>query len=132
MPKVKIRFLNKPTCTTGRKARGLLLELGAEPESRDLSAERLTEAELEALVGQRDYKEFLNPCNELYRTQKRARSIGRHAVKLLELLAKEPNLIGRPVVTHRSRMVLGFNDEAEEETAAMSALSAGENSKEWR
>jgi hypothetical protein len=48
-----------------------LLEPGAELESRDLSTERLTEAELEALVGQRDYNEFLNPRNELYRTQNR-------------------------------------------------------------
>jgi len=46
-----------------------LLELGSELESRDLSTGRLTEAELEALVGQRDYKEFLNPGNEPYRTQ---------------------------------------------------------------
>ena len=41
-----------------------MLELGAELESRDLAAERLTEAELEALIGQRDCKEFLNPRNE--------------------------------------------------------------------
>lgn len=46
-----------------------MLEHGAEPESRDLSTEPLTEAELEALVGQRGYKEFLNPRNDLYRTQ---------------------------------------------------------------
>ena len=46
-----------------------MLELGAELESRDLATERLTEAELEALIGQRDYKEFLNPRNELYRTR---------------------------------------------------------------
>ena len=44
-----------------------MLELGAELESRDLSTERLTEAELDALVAQRDYKEFLNPRNMLYR-----------------------------------------------------------------
>jgi arsenate reductase-like glutaredoxin family protein len=45
-----------------------LLELGAELESRDLDKERLTEAELEELIGGRDYKEFLNTRNELYRT----------------------------------------------------------------
>ena len=46
-----------------------MLELGAELESRDLSTERLTETELDALIGQRNYKEFLNPRNELYRTR---------------------------------------------------------------
>jgi hypothetical protein len=35
-----------------------LLELGAERESRDLSTDRLTEAELEALISQRVTKSF--------------------------------------------------------------------------
>jgi hypothetical protein len=48
-----------------------LLELGAELESRNLSAERLTEAELEQLIGQRNHREFLSPRNKLYRTQYR-------------------------------------------------------------
>src|SRR5256885_11565066 len=52
----------------------LLLELGAELESRDLATERLTEAELEALIDQRDYKEFLNPRNELDRKSTRLNS----------------------------------------------------------
>jgi len=46
-----------------------LLELGAELESRDLDKQRLTEAGLEELIGNRDYKEFLNARNELYRTR---------------------------------------------------------------
>lgn len=88
-----------------------MLELGAEPESRDLSTERLTEAELEALVGQRGYKQFLNPRNELYCTQNgkehppsRGEAIG--------AAAKERNLFRRPVVTRRSQMVLAFDEEA--------------------
>ena len=51
MPKVKIRFLNKPSWTTCCKARGLLLELGAEREARDLSTERLTKAEPDSRAG---------------------------------------------------------------------------------
>jgi arsenate reductase-like glutaredoxin family protein len=47
-----------------------LLELGAELESRDLDKERLSEAEIEALIGERDYKEFLNTRNDLYRTRR--------------------------------------------------------------
>jgi len=38
--------------------------MGAELESRDLDKERLTEAELDELIGSRDYKEFLNTRNE--------------------------------------------------------------------
>ena len=88
-----------------------MLELGAELESRDLATERLTEAELEALIGQRDYKEFLNPRNELYRT----RNMKEHPpsrTEAIQLMAKEPNLIRRPIVIRDSQMVLGFDEEA--------------------
>jgi len=88
-----------------------LLELGAELESHDLSTERLTEAELEALVGQRDYKEFLNPRNELYRTQNMKEHPPSRA-EAIRLMAKEPNLIRRPVVIRSSQMVLGCDEEA--------------------
>ena len=90
-----------------------MLELGAELESRDLATERLTEAELEALIGQRDYKEFLNPHNELYRT----RNMKEHPpsrAEAIRLMAQEPNLIRRPVVIRDSQMVLGFDEEAYE------------------
>jgi len=88
-----------------------LLELGAELESRDLDKERLSEAELEELIGQRDYKEFLNPRNELFRT----RNMKEHPpsrAEAIQLMAKEPNLIRRPVVIRGSQMVLGFDEEA--------------------
>lgn len=88
-----------------------MLELGAELESRDLSTERLTEAELEALIGQRDYKEFLNPRNELYRTRNMKENPPSRA-EALQLMAKEPNLIRRPIAIHGSQMVLGFDEEA--------------------
>ena len=88
-----------------------MLELGAELESRDLGKERLTEADLEELIGGRDYKEFLNTRNELYR----ARNMKEHPpsrAEAVKLMAKEPNLIRRPVVLRSSEIVLGFNEEA--------------------
>jgi arsenate reductase-like glutaredoxin family protein len=88
-----------------------LLELGAELESRDLDKERLTEAELEELIGRRDYKEFLNTRNELYRT----RNMKEHPPsrsEAIKLMAKEPNLIRRPILLRGSQMVLGFDEEA--------------------
>jgi arsenate reductase-like glutaredoxin family protein len=88
-----------------------LLELGAELESRDLDKDRLTEAELDALIGNRDYKEFLNPRNELYRTRgMRDNPPSRSAA--IKLMAKEPNLIRRPVAIRVSQIVLGFDEEA--------------------
>jgi arsenate reductase/regulatory protein spx len=87
-----------------------LLELGAELESRDLDKERLSEAELDTLIGSRDYKEFLNTRNELYRT----RNMKEHPPargEAIKLMAKEPNLIRRPVVLRGTQMVLGFDEE---------------------
>ena len=41
MPKAKIQFLQKPTCTTCRKAKAYLEKLGAELESRSLDKQKL-------------------------------------------------------------------------------------------
>jgi arsenate reductase len=88
-----------------------LLELGAELESRDLDKERLTEAELEELIDGRDYKEFLNSRNELYRE----RNMKEHPpsrAEAIKLMAKQPNLIRRPIVIRGAQMILGFDEEA--------------------
>ena len=85
--------------------------MGAEIESRDLDKQRLTEAELEELIGNRDYKEFLNARNELYRTRK-MKEHPPSRPEAIQLMAKEPNLIRRPVVIRSSQIVLGFDEEA--------------------
>ena len=85
--------------------------MGAEIESRDLDQQRLTEAELEELIGNRDYKEFLNARNELYRTRK-MKEHPPSRPEAIQLMAKEPNLIRRPVVIRSSQIVLGFDEEA--------------------
>ena len=88
-----------------------MLKLGAELESRDLDKERLTEAELDELIGERDYKEFLNTRNELYRRRKMKEHPPSRS-EAIRLMAKEPNLIRRPVVMRGSQMLLGFDEEA--------------------
>jgi arsenate reductase (glutaredoxin) len=88
-----------------------LLELGAELESRDLDKQRLSEAELDKLIGERDYKEFLNTRNELYRARKMKEKPPSRA-EAIKLMAKEPNLIRRPVVIRGGEIVLGFDEEA--------------------
>jgi arsenate reductase (glutaredoxin) len=88
-----------------------LLELGTELESRDLDKERLTEAELDELIGSRDYKEFLNTRNEMYRTRK-MKELPPSRAEAIKLMANVPNLIRRPVVIRGMQMVLGFDEEA--------------------
>ncbi len=85
--------------------------MGAELESRDLDKERLSETELDELMADRDYREFLNTRNELYRTR-RMKEHPPSRAEAIKLMANEPNLIRRPVVLRGSRIVLGFDEEA--------------------
>jgi arsenate reductase (glutaredoxin) len=109
--RTKVRFFHKPTCTSCRKARGLLEERGIELELRDLGKERLTVEELDQLIGDRDYRKFLNPRNELYRQRKMGQKPPARA-DALRLMAAEPNLVRRPVVIRGNQLVLGFDEEA--------------------
>jgi Spx/MgsR family transcriptional regulator len=111
MPPTKIQFFQKPTCTTCRKAKAYLEKLGAILELRNLDTERLSEAELDKLIGERDHQQFLNTRNELYRARKMKDHPPSRAAAI-KLMAKEPNLIRRPVVTRGSQIILGYDEEA--------------------
>jgi Spx/MgsR family transcriptional regulator len=100
----------KPTCTSCRKAKKLLLDIGAQLDEHDLGKERLTAEQLDALIGTRNYIDFLNTRNELYRQRKmKANPPARD--EALKLMAQEPNLIKRPVVIRGGQMVLGYDEE---------------------
>ena len=78
---------------------------------RDLDKERLTADELEKLIGDRDHREFLNTRNELYR-RKNMKENPPARSEAIRMMAKEPNLIRRPVILAGGRVVLGFDEEA--------------------
>lgn len=80
-------------------------------DARDLGKQRLTEAELDQLIGERDYKEFLNTRNELYRKRLMKQRPPSRA-EAIKLMAKEPNLIRRPLLLRGSQIVLGFDEAA--------------------
>ena len=88
-----------------------MLEHGVELESRDLDKERLSETELEKLIGGRDYKQFLNTRNELYRTRNMKGNPPSRA-EAIRLMAKEPNLIRRPIIIKGTQIVLGYEEDA--------------------
>ena len=71
----------------------------------------MSEAELDQLIGERDYKEFLNPRNEIYR-QKMMKEHPPSRREAIRMMAEEPNLIRRPVIIAGGRIVLGFDEEA--------------------
>jgi Spx/MgsR family transcriptional regulator len=109
--KRKVKFLQKPTCTTCRKAKVFLETLGAELELRNLDTERLSEPELDKLIGTRDHRKFLNTRNELYRARKMKDNPPGRA-DAIKLMAKNPNLIRRPVVIRGEEIVLGHDEQA--------------------
>jgi arsenate reductase len=88
-----------------------LLAHGAELESRDLDKNPLSEAELDELVSKRDYQQFLNQRNELYRTRN-MKEKPPSRTEAIKFMAKTPNLIRRPVVIRGDQIVLGYDEEA--------------------
>ena len=88
-----------------------MLELGADIESRDLDKTPLSVEELESLIGERDYKAFLNTRNELYREKKMAeKPLSRGDA--IKLMSKNPNSIKRPILLRGGKILLGFDADA--------------------
>src|SRR5271156_2876914 len=105
-----VQFLQKPTCTTCRKARAYMEKRGFDLHFRNLDKERLSAEELEKLIGDRDHKDFLNTRNELYR-QKNMKENPPTRADAIRMMVGEPNLIRRPVIVAGGRVVLGFDQE---------------------
>jgi len=87
-----MKFYQKPTCSTCRKAKKWLQEQGVKVEEIDLNS-GLSEGEIEKLIGTRDYTKFLNFRNELYRERKMKTNPPPRA-EAIKLMSKHPNLIG--------------------------------------
>jgi Spx/MgsR family transcriptional regulator len=111
MAQLELQFLQKPSCTTCRKARAYLESHGARLALRDLDKQRLSERELDQLIGGRDYRQFLNARNELYRTRNMKDKPPSRA-EAIRLMARNPNLIRRPVILRGTQIVLGFDETA--------------------
>jgi Spx/MgsR family transcriptional regulator len=107
----KIQFLQKPSCTTCRKAKAMLQEMKIDFVSRDLDKEKLSEGELEKLIGKREYKDFLNTRNELFRERNMKEKPPTRA-EAIKLMAKAPNLIRRPILLYGDQILLGFDENA--------------------
>lgn len=65
---------------------------------------------MDRLIGARDYREFLNPKNEIYR------ELGMKLdppprEEALKLMARHPNLIRRPLLADGTKIRFGFKPE---------------------
>ena len=88
----------------------MLREEGAEFEEIDLNR-GLTKAELEELIGKRDYRQFLNSRNELYR-ERGMKDNPPSREEAIRLMSENPNLIKRPILVKGTKIVLGFDEPA--------------------
>jgi arsenate reductase len=88
----------------------LLRENDVQFEEIDLNR-GLSVAELEKLIGKRDYKEFLNTRNELYR-ERGMKDNPPPREEALKLMSENPNLIKRPILVKDGKILLGFDLEA--------------------
>lgn len=101
-----MKLYTYPTCGTSKKARNYLLERGAKFDEVDLK-DGLSEAQLDKLIGKRDYTQFFNPRNPAYREHKiKTDPPGRE--ECLRILAAEPRAIRRPMLQHGRKLLLGF------------------------
>jgi arsenate reductase-like glutaredoxin family protein len=92
----------------------LLREKGVEFDEVDLN-QGMSVAELDKLIGNRDYKLFLNSRNELYR-ERRMKENPPTREEALQLMSQHPNLIKRPILVDGAKYYLGL-DEVEGVTA---------------
>lgn len=112
-----MKFYQKPTCSTCRKAKKWLAANGVKADQIDLNR-GLSEAEIDTLIGTRDYTKFLNFRNALYRERKmKANPPSR--TEAIKLMAKHPNLIRRPLLVKGSKIAIGFDAD---EFRALSGL----------
>ncbi len=88
----------------------MLREKGAQFDEIDLNR-GLSVAELERLIGKRDYREFLNTRNELYRERGMKENPPPRA-EALRLMSENPNLIKRPILVEDGKILLGLDQIA--------------------
>jgi arsenate reductase-like glutaredoxin family protein len=77
---------------------------------RDLVKDRLSPSELENLIGRHDYEDFLNPRCKLFR-KKKMKDKPPSRREAIGLMAKNPDLIRRPVIVAGGRVVIGYDEK---------------------
>lgn len=84
-------------------------DLGAQLQERDLGKDPLSEAELQALIGDAEITAYLNIRSASYRAHGFK---GKPPTKTqaITLMAQDPNLIKRPITVKGHATVFGFDE----------------------
>ena len=85
-------------------------ELQVELDERDYAKQPLSAAELKALFAGREPRDFLNPKSPAFKAME-LKGKKLTAAEALALMAREPNLIKRPLVVADGEIVAGFDRE---------------------
>ena len=86
-------------------------DLGADLDERDYAREPLSQAELKELFAGRDPRDYLNPKSPAFKSMGlKGKTLS--AEEALRLMAKEPNLIKRPLVVAGKTIIAGFDRDA--------------------
>ena len=83
-------------------------DLGAELDERDYAKSPLSAAELRDLFAGRDPRDFLNQRSPAFKAMGLAGKT-LSAEQAIALMAKEPNLIKRPLVIAGKQIIAGFD-----------------------
>ena len=100
----------KSSCTTCRKAKAKLAELGIEAELRDYARRPLEAGELEGLLPE-------DPAPMLGTKSPKYRDLGLKDRRLskaeaIALMVQDNNLLKRPILVHPNGTVIGYDPEA--------------------
>ena len=76
---------------------------------RDIVNDRLSSSELQKLIGRHNHEEFLNPRSEIFR-KKKMKDNPPSRREAISLMAKNPELIRRPVIVAGGRVVIGYDE----------------------
>jgi arsenate reductase-like glutaredoxin family protein len=82
-----------------------------------MSKRPLSEAELRALVGDREIGPFLNERNDLFR-ERGMKQNPPSKEEALRLIAEHPNLLKRPLLVSGDTILYGFDEHAYREAVA--------------
>lgn len=106
-----LKFIEYPKCSTCKKAKKYLDELGLEHTDRHIVEERLNKEELSALYKKSGLplKRFFNTSGMKYKElQLKDKLPTMSEDEQLELLATDGMLVKRPIVETETRVLVGF------------------------
>lgn len=106
-----LHLIWKKSCETCRRFKRQLDAWGVTYTDREINAQPLTAAEIDALIGDGPVRPWLNTQNEVYR-QLKLKDNPPDKARAVALIAEHNNLLRRPVLRVGTQLVVGNDLEA--------------------